>query len=116
MRQSERHLEEEDRRLLALSGYHVKPEVSPQLELTERTRRVFEAIIAHKRLHDGNSPSLREIMRATGITSISVTWYHLQRLVNAGLVRTPPSLNIRSRSIEVVGGQWTYQTSERAGA
>ncbi len=80
--------------------------------LPDRTRRVFEAIVHYKRVHDGNSPSTRDIMTATGITSTSVMRYQIGILIREGLLRDVPDLEIRTRSIEVVGGRWTYETEK----
>ncbi len=77
--------------------------------LPDRTRRVFEAIVHYKRVHDGNSPSTRDIMAATGITSTSVMRYQIGVLIREGLLREVTDLEIRARGIEVVGGRWTYE-------
>lgn len=75
---------------------------------------IFRAIVAYKREHDGNSPSVQELADLCGISSKSVMVYNLRRLERAGRVRLVSAR--RSRSIEVVGGGWTYQPipSERA--
>ena len=69
---------------------------------------IFEFICEYKRTHDGNSPSIREIMQACDISSTSVTNWHLKQLERRGLIGLPESY-AQSRSIRVVGGQWTYQ-------
>ncbi|MDI6770115.1 MAG: hypothetical protein QMD04_10640 [Anaerolineales bacterium] len=65
--------------------------------------KVFEFIVAYKRANDGNSPSMREIMEACGITTLSLMDYILADLVDRGLI-----LRSGSRSIRVIGGQWDY--------
>ncbi len=67
----------------------------------EATRkRVFEFLVKYKQLHDGLSPSIREIARACALHPSSVT-YHLLRLEGEGLIRLKGR-----RSIEVIGGNW----------
>ena len=67
---------------------------------------VLDYIIGYKIAHDGNSPTIREIMYACGIASTSNTSYILRDLQEAGKVIILP----RSRGIKVAGGQWTYST------
>ena len=65
--------------------------------------RVFEFIVRYKKIHDGNSPTIREIGDMCGISSTSVVSFHLDMLVKDGLIRRDDLL---TRSIEVVGGKW----------
>lgn len=69
----------------------------------ERTRsRMFRYIVLYKRTHDGNSPSIKQIGDAVGI-STNVVHSHLRRLEAEGrIVRSGDA-----RSIMVVGGQWS---------
>ena len=71
------------------------------------TLRVLEYIIEYKTEHDGNSPSMREICAATLLASTSTVNYHLTQLIKMGRIRTF-ALDKQSRSIEVVGGKWSY--------
>ena len=71
------------------------------------TQRVLEFVIEYKKAHDGNSPSMREICAATFLASTSVANYHLTQLIKMGRIRTF-ALDKQSRSIEVVGGKWSY--------
>lgn len=75
--------------------------------------RIFNFIVAYKEQHDGNSPSSREIMDGTRVTSTSVVHYHLGVLERDGKIiqnrRT-------SRSIEIVGGTWTFKEPVRHAA
>ena len=71
------------------------------------TQRVLEFVIEYKRTHDGNSPSTRQILTATFLASTSTVNYHLTQLVKMGRIRTF-ALDKQSRSIEVVGGKWSY--------
>lgn len=66
--------------------------------------KIFRWIVEYKTQHDGNSPTLVELMSACGVSSRSVARYLLQRLQKAGLIRL--SGNKQSRSIRVVGGEW----------
>jgi SOS-response transcriptional repressor LexA len=75
--------------------------------------RIFDFIVAYKKEHDGNSPTSREIMDATYVSSTSVVHYHLYVLERDGKIiqnrRT-------SRSIEIVGGTWTFKEPVRHAA
>lgn len=69
-----------------------------------RTQEIYRFIVQHKRAHDGNSPSIREIMAACQINSSSVVKSHLDTLANQGLIQ-----RVKHRSvIEVIGGQWKF--------
>ena len=84
--------------------------------------RVYRFIVAYKRGQDGNSPTIREIGEACGISSTSVVTYWLKRLVADGLIRRPEPIigNRYACKIEVVGGQWGLEEvggrSEECGA
>lgn len=65
--------------------------------------KLFNYIVAYKRAHDGNSPTLRQMMRGIGVNSTSVVHSHLRGLERAGLIRRVKDC---PRSIQVVGGQW----------
>lgn len=68
---------------------------------------VLRFIIEYKSFHDGNSPSIREIMDACQITSTSVASNILRRLANRGDIRlVDDGESALSRNIEVVGGHW----------
>jgi len=66
---------------------------------------VLKAIIAYKQRHDGNSPTYRDLMAMTGLSSTSTVAYHLDNLERAGRIRRPARTG-NSRVIEVVGGRW----------
>jgi SOS-response transcriptional repressor LexA len=70
------------------------------------TDAIFQAIITHKQTNDGNSPTIRQLMDATGITSTSVVAYHLRKLETSGLISRNP---FDSRAINVPGGKWVYE-------
>lgn len=67
---------------------------------TTRHYEVLDAIRAYKNDH-GFSPSMRNLMAMTGISSTSVINYYLGLLEAEGLIRRSSGI---SRSIEVVGG------------
>lgn len=69
------------------------------------TPRMLSYIIDYKRAHNGNSPSYREIGNACSISSTSEVKRILSLLEKARLIKV--SWKSR-RSIEVVGGRWTY--------
>lgn len=63
-------------------------------------------IISYKMSHNGNSPSIREMVDAMGVSSVSVIEYHLKKLVRDGrITRTRGA----ARSIEVRGGLWRLE-------
>lgn len=66
---------------------------------------VYGWIVQYKIEHNGNSPSLRDIMRGCHITSNSVAFSVLQRLEKKGRIRLAHRCGV-SRSIEVPGGRW----------
>ena len=63
--------------------------------------RVLRFIIRYKMAHDGNSPSIREMGDACGVSSTSVVAYNLEKLERAGKIEIDGS-----RGIQVVGGRW----------
>jgi SOS-response transcriptional repressor LexA len=72
----------------------------------KRDQTVLNYIIRYKSEHDGNSPSLRQIMAACKVSSTSVMVNILQRLERAGLI----ALGGRYRQIYVTGGKWTMES------
>ncbi len=76
---------------------------------------VFNFIVAYKESHDGNSPALRDIMRAFAISSTSEAWRALDDLARMGVLRKRGANEggcRASRSIEVVGGAWSFHAPE----
>jgi SOS-response transcriptional repressor LexA len=67
---------------------------------------IFDFIVSYKCANDGNSPSLREIMTACGVTSSSNMQFILNNLVDENLIRIRPG----QRNIQVVGGCWSYSS------
>lgn len=67
---------------------------------------VLAYIIGYKRLHDGNSPTIREIADACHINSTSNTAYIIGQLVKDGVIENSAG---QPRSIMVVGGKWDLE-------
>ncbi len=72
---------------------------------------IFDFIVVYKCANDGNSPTIREIGQACGISSTSFVSNILARLERQGLIRLPKVCGV-SRHIHVVGGQWSYHPTE----
>ena len=68
---------------------------------------VLDFIISYKQLHDGNSPTWREIASACSISSMSVVAYILQTLERQNKIILEHSY--LARNIIVVGGRWDYE-------
>ena len=66
-------------------------------------QKILQWIVTYKTNHDGNSPSVVELMDGCAISSRSVALYQLRRLHQAGHIRLTKE---RRRSICVVGGEW----------
>ena len=66
-------------------------------------RKVYDAIVAHKRDNDGCAPTIRQIQEACHIASTSGVVHHLDRLALLGLIES----DFGARNIRVVGGHWT---------
>ena len=77
----------------------------PPGDADQRANEVLEFIKDYKKDNDGNSPSIRDIQYGVGISSTSVVSYYLDNLVERELITR---LENDSRSIQVVGGSWTY--------
>jgi SOS-response transcriptional repressor LexA len=94
------------------NGQIVRPRVQAVRSSGERIKaqKVFDFIVAFKREHDGNSPTMREIMANCKITSSSMAFFYLNQLAAAGLIRRPePEIGTRqAANIEVVGGKWIF--------
>jgi hypothetical protein len=64
---------------------------------------IYSYIVAYKQANDGNSPTLREIAEAAGISSTSVVMYNLRHLECLGRLEL---IGCHRRGICVVGGSW----------
>jgi len=76
-----------------------------------KTEAILKFLKAYKSIHDGCSPTYRQIVIACGLTSSSVVAYHLHKLVKLELIRLPDDTN----GIEIVGGQWTMTDDQGGG-
>jgi SOS-response transcriptional repressor LexA len=74
-------------------------------------RQVFAWIVAYKSEHDGNSPTLREMMIGCGIPTTSVMSYSVKKMEKLGWIRIERGI---SRNIYVIGGEW--RIAERGAA
>ena len=92
-----------------------KPTLSTNRRWSRKRRfdldAIFEFILDYKATHDGNSPSIREIMAAPGLLSTSSAWNALRRLERAHKITLCG--NRASRRIVVVGGQWTFSEDNK---
>jgi SOS-response transcriptional repressor LexA len=75
------------------------------MESKHDPQAVYAFIVQYKFAHDGNSPTVREIMENCHISSKSVASSQLQKLEHDGKIRLGIQSK-RARSICVVGGQW----------
>lgn len=76
-------------------------------ELALKDEAIFQFVMQYKKEHDGNSPSMREIVEGCGFDNVSVVYNGVKRLVQRGKFKDP--VYRRSRGIEVVGGRWVYE-------
>lgn len=83
-------------------------------QTTHDLQKIFDWVVIYKQNHDGNSPTLREMMRACGISSLSVARSTLGRLEHAGLIRFIGGRS-HARGFAVVGGEWRFnRTKEKS--
>ncbi|GAH64517.1 unnamed protein product, partial [marine sediment metagenome] len=87
-----------------LIRYFKKMPCSPYIHNYED---VFNFIVAYKQLHDGNSPTWREIGSACNISSVSVVAYILKKLEAQGKIILEH--NSLPRKIIIVGGRWVLE-------
>lgn len=89
-----------------LAARHAGPKREPHVYDLDA---VFRFIVEYKSKHDGNSPSLRDLMRAFDISATSVADNVLARLEKSGRIRRTGKQ--QSRCIEVPGGKWALENS-----
>ncbi len=77
--------------------------------LSPKMVRVLDFIIRYKMVHDGNSPTSREIADGCAVSSVSVVHYYLRRLEEAN--RIDIGRKGKSRHIQIPGAQWTPPAS-----
>lgn len=79
-------------------------------ELTPYASMAWTRIVEYKQAHDGNAPTIHDLMVRCRFSSKSVTRAAVVELRTAQLVRMPP--DPIARHLEVVGGQWTLAGGE----
>lgn len=77
-----------------------------------RQKAILSFIIRFKRDSGGDSPTIREIGRAVGITSSAVVAHHLNMLEERGYIIRGDEL--KARRITIPGGKWTYEPPQEA--
>ena len=77
--------------------------------MQQRRIAVLDAIVVYKQAHDGNSPTIRYLAEATGLTTSQVHKY-LGDLSELGAIRLAEGS--RAAAIEVVGGRWSVSWSD----
>jgi hypothetical protein len=76
----------------------------------ERRADILAYIIDYKTVHDGLSPTIRDIASECSIPSTSTVSYYLATLETEGKIK----LAERGRGIMVVGGLWALQAGAHA--
>lgn len=71
--------------------------------MNHTTQRIYQYILTFCDSHSGNSPTLRQIVDGTGISSTSVVAYHLDILEEHGL------LERRDGHLCVTGATWQVE-------
>lgn len=72
---------------------------------------IFAMVIAYKLAHDGNAPSVRQLMAMLDYSSPAGVQFALEILYDAGLLERGSK---RARYLKVVGGSWRYAGPEPA--
>jgi len=68
-------------------------------------QQVYDYLIAFKTANEGNSPTIREIGDACGVSSTSAVRYYLDGLVEAGLIKRNKKGH-RNLCISIPGSRW----------
>lgn len=76
---------------------------------TRRREAILGFIFQYKTANDGNSPAMRDIGAACGISSASLVVYYLNRLNDDGLIEFD-----ECGGLVVIGGRWEYTGPEIA--
>ena len=87
----------------------IVPSAQHAKRFREKLDKVFAFIVAYKQTHDGNSPTVREIGKACGISSTSVVMYALHALAAQDRIKFTRNV---SRTIQVVNGRWVTRTKD----
>jgi hypothetical protein len=88
------------------------PHAKPGERVCDRDQ-VFDWIVVFKIAHDGNSPTIAEIMQQFQISSKSLAARILDNLEKAGLIGR---MGYKSRMICVNSGKWTRDNSGSRGS
>ncbi len=79
--------------------------------LSKKPQAIYQFIVDYKQQNDGNSPTIREILRQCRVSSTSMVKYYLDSLVDQGLIQMTSSNG--HRKIIVVGGSWELKMPDR---
>lgn len=71
--------------------------------LTDVDIEIFQFIVSYKKLNNGNSPVLREIVDNTRSASTSTAYHSIKKLGQLGYLKLEQS---KARNISVPGGAW----------
>lgn len=69
-----------------------------------RMMKLYRFIIKFKQINDGRSPSIRQMVDGTDITSTSVAQWYLDKMVELSLIERMSG----TRGIRIIGGKWIY--------
>jgi len=86
--------------------------MSSVLKLTPRHLSVYDFIVAFKQDHDGSSPSVLEICKATGVNSTSMVRRYFTTLILLGMINYGGR---KSRMISIPGARWLPPLSDFRG-
>ncbi len=76
-------------------------------EMGARVQGVYEYVLAYMTQHGGNSPHMREIAVACGLTSTSIVARYLEQLEDEGkITMVPCHKNHRGLIIQIPGYMW----------
>lgn len=96
----------ETRRRNGWGGRRTSNRPKPPKPLSDRQRVMLAFIIRYKEATQGHSPTIREMRRATGISSTSVVNYNLSRLAARGYIELVREGAGRALDIRVPGAKW----------
>ena len=85
------------------------PLTKPPKPLSPRQQAILAFVVAYKEAEQGTTPTLRQIMRATGITSTSITAYNLTRLEARGYIEW---IRGKRLDIRIPGAKWVAPEME----
>lgn len=77
----------------------------------DRIDSVFDYIVQYKLANDGNSPTIRQICSATGISSTCTARYNLEKLKSDGALDFILSEYGTVQGYKIVGGYWSMAGS-----